>query len=401
MNLPPLNQQMDLLRQGAVDIFNEEELAVRISRSLENNRPLLVKTGFDPTAPDLHLGHSVLVRKMRHFQQLGHRVVFLIGDFTGLIGDPTGRNKARLPLTTEEISRNADTYRKQIYKLLDEEKTIVDFNSRWLGSLSPVDIVKLASSSTVSRMLERDDFSGRYRRAEPIYIHELLYPLMQAYDSVFLRADVELGGTDQTFNLLLGRELQKSYGQEPQIVITMPLLEGLDGVQKMSKSLGNYIGITEPARIMFGKVMSITDELMFRYYELLSDVGLARIIEMKNEITGGTGHPMQMKLDLAEMICRDFHGLQAASAAREEFVRVFSSRELPEEMEEIQIKTPSSLIDILACAKLVASRGEAKRLFTQGGVSIDGSRVSDPETLINPGGNHVLRLGKKRFFRLN
>ncbi len=401
MSFPPLNQQMDLLRQGAVDIINEQELAARLSRSLADNKPLLVKAGFDPTAPDLHLGHSVLVRKMRHFQQLGHRVLFLIGDFTGLIGDPTGRNKVRLPLSPAEIQANADTYRSQIYKLLDEKETVVDFNSRWLGALSPVELVKLAASSTVARMLERDDFNGRYRRGDPIYIHEMLYPLMQAYDSVALRADVELGGTDQTFNLLLGRELQKSYGQDPQIVITMPLLEGLDGVQKMSKSLGNYVGITEPARTMFGKLMSINDELMLRYYELLTDVGLTRTREMREEITAGKSHPMQLKLDLAEMICRDFQGESEARAAREEFLRVFSSKEVPDEMETVSLKTATPLIEILAGRGLVSSRGEAKRLLAQGGVSLDGSRVSDPETLVEPGSNSVLRLGKKRFFRLN
>ena len=329
MAFPPVNEQLDLLRKGALEIISEEDLEKKIARSVKTGKPLLIKAGFDPTAPDIHLGHTVLIRKMKHFQDLGHTVVFLIGDFTGLIGDPSGRNKTRPPLSQEEIAANAETYKEQIFKLLDPEKTVIDFNSRWLGALTPVEIIKLTAAYTVARILERDDFSKRYKNGEPISVHELLYPLMQGYDSVALHADVELGGSDQKFNLLVGRELQRHYGQEPQVILTMPLLEGLDGVQKMSKSLGNYIGIHESPAEIFGKVMSVSDDLMFRYYELLTDVPLKEIAGINGSIGEGKLNPMQVKIDLAKSIIADFHSGPAAAAAEAEFIRVFRRKEDP------------------------------------------------------------------------
>jgi len=403
-------EQFDYLKKGTVEIIQEEELLNRLEKSIREGKPLRVKAGFDPTAPDIHLGHTVLLRKMKHFQDLGHEVIFLIGDFTGLIGDPSGRSSTRKPMTREEINRNAETYRQQIFKILDPEKTIIDFNSRWLGSLTSFDIINLTAKYTVARLLERDDFALRLKSCLPICVHEILYPLMQAYDSVALKADVELGGTDQKFNLLVGRDLQREFGQEPQIVITMPLLEGLDGIEKMSKSLGNYVGITEPPQEIYGKIMSISDELMYRYYELLTDIRLEQIENWKKDAEAGKINPRDLKAKLAWLIVADFWGKEEAARAAEEFDRVFRRRELPQEMTEIALtflpeekkELSLNIVDLLVNHNLVPSRSEAKRLIRQGGVDLDGQRIDDINFMIDFSRvkEHVLRLGKKRFFRL-
>jgi len=327
-----IDEQLAYLTKGAEETIRVEELRAKLERAAKTGRPLRVKAGFDPTAPDIHLGHTVLIRKLKHFQDLGHTVIFLIGDFTGLIGDPSGRNVTRPPMTREEIAANAETYKAQVFKILDAQKTVVDFNSRWLGTLSSFDWITLCSRYTVARMLERDEFSKRMKEQRPIAIHELLYPLSQGYDSVALEADVELGGTDQRFNLLVGRELQRAYGQEPQVVLTTPILEGLDGVQKMSKSLGNAIGIQEPPLEMYGKIMSISDEMMWRYYELLTDVQMPEIEKMKRE-----AHPMQAKKDLASRIVTDFHSAEAARKAGEDWAKQFQKDEVPDSVDEILV----------------------------------------------------------------
>jgi len=398
-----IQEQFEYLQKGCVEIIQEEELKAKLLRSWKTKKPLRIKAGFDPTAPDIHLGHTVLIRKMKHFQDLGHEVIFLIGDFTGLIGDPSGRSATRPPMTREEIEKNADTYKEQIFKILDEKKTIVDFNSRWLGKLTSFEIIKLTAKYTVARVLERDDFTRRLKEGRPISVHEILYPLMQAYDSVALQADVELGGTDQKFNLLVGREIQREYGQEPQVVMTMPLLEGLDGVEKMSKSLNNYIGITEPPLEIYGKIMSISDELMFRYYELLTDVSVAEINHWKKQIEAGHLNPRDIKARLAGMIVTDFWGKKAAQEAAEEFVRIFQKKEAPTKMEELLIDSSClSLIDLLVDKNLLPSRGEAKRLIRQGGVYLDGQRISDLDFQVDFKGKaeKILRLGKRKFFLL-
>jgi len=393
-------EQLDLLRKGALEIISEEDLERKLARSRKENRPLLVKAGFDPTAPDLHLGHTVLIRKMRHFQELGHTVVFLIGDFTGLIGDPSGRNKTRPALTPQEIAANAETYKEQIFKLLDPHKTVIDFNSRWLGALSPVEIIKLAASYTVARILERDDVAKRYRNGEPISVHELLYPLMQGYDSVALRADVELGGSDQKFNLLVGRELQRSYGQEPQVILTMPLLEGLDGVQKMSKSLGNYVGIHEAPGAMFGKVMSVSDGLMFRYYELLTDLPAREVARLRQETAAGRRNPMEAKIALAKSIISDFHSPQAADAAEAEFIKIFRKREAPEDAPLLALEADEALADFLVRHGVLASKGEVKRVHAQGGIYLDDERPVEITLVLKKGRSYRLKVGKKKFYRI-
>ena len=400
MAFPAVNEQLDLLRKGALEIINEEDLEKKLQRSLQTGKPLQVKAGFDPTAPDIHLGHTVLIRKMRHFQELGHTVVFLIGDFTGLIGDPSGRNKTRPPLSREEIAANAETYKAQIFTLLDPQRTVIDFNSRWLGALTPVDIIKLTAAYTVARILERDDFAKRYKNGEPISVHELLYPLMQGYDSVALRADVELGGSDQKFNLLVGRELQRSYGQEPQVILTMPLLEGLDGVQKMSKSLGNYVGIHEPPAEMFGKIMSISDELMFRYYELLTDVPSRDVAQLRAQAAAGARNPMEAKIALARSIIADFHSPQAAAAAEAEFIKVFRRREAPEDAPRLGLEADEPLVDFLVRHGVLASRGEVKRVHAQGGIYLDDERPADITQPLRKGRSYRLKVGKKKFYRI-
>lgn len=406
-----IREQFDYIKKGTVEIIQEEELLRRLERSLKEQKPLRVKAGFDPTAPDIHLGHTVLLRKMKHFQDLGHEVIFLIGDFTGLIGDPSGRSATRPPMTREDINRNAETYRQQIFKILDPQKTIIDFNSRWLGALTSFDIINLAAKYTVARLLERDDFAERLKEGTPISVHEILYPLMQAYDSVALRADVELGGTDQKFNLLVGRDIQREFGQEPQIVITMPLLEGLDGVEKMSKSLGNYVGITESPAEIYGKIMSISDQLMFRYYELLTDVKAEQIEKWKRATARGEINPRDLKARLAWQLTADFWDKAAAERVAEEFDRVFRRKELPQEIATIVVSFPKregreenliNIVDLLVGRGLVPSRGEAKRLIRQGGIDLDGLRVDDIGLMVDFGSKkeHVIRLGKKKFFRL-
>jgi tyrosyl-tRNA synthetase len=387
----PIEEQLAYLKKGAAEIIREEDLCER----LKLGRPLRVKAGFDPTAPDLHIGHTVLLRKMKHFQDLGHTVIFLIGDMTGLIGDPTGRNVTRPPLTREEIDQNAETYKQQVFKILDPEKTEIRFNSQWLAGLRFEDIIRLCSRYTVARILERDDFSKRYKEGSPISMHELLYPLSQAYDSVALQADVELGGTDQKFNLLVGREIQRDYGQPPQIVMTTPLLVGLDGVEKMSKSKGNYIGITEPPEVMFRKVMQISDDLMFSYYELLTDLSIQEIGRLK------ALHPMQVKIDLARRIVCDFHSEANARSAEEEFTRVVRQHEVPSDIETVplpeDLKTDGAIaIDkLLARISLAESVSDAARKRKAGAVVIDGLKQMDPKFPLTAGSVHTIQVGRK------
>ena len=341
-NFPPVDEQLAYIKKGAAEIVKESELRSKLERSLKTGKPLRVKAGFDPTAPDLHLGHTVLLRKLKHFQDLGHTVIFLIGDFTGMIGDPTGRSATRPPLTREQIAENAETYKAQVFRILSPEKTVVDFNSRWFSKFSAEDFIRLTAKYTVSQMLEREDFHKRFHEEKPIAMHELLYPLAQGYDSVALEADVELGGTDQKFNLLVGRELQRAYGQESQVVLTTPILEGLDGVNKMSKSLGNAIGIHEPPLEMYGKVMSISDHMMWRYYELLTDVKVEQIATMKAEVASGKAHPMALKKELARSIVADFHSAQAATKAAEDWAKLrqreLQKNSLPEGIDEVRVK---------------------------------------------------------------
>ena len=405
MSFLPAAEQMRILRKGAVEILREEELEVKLQRSRDQGKPLAVKVGFDPSAPDIHLGHTVVMRKMKHFQDLGHDVVFVIGDFTGMIGDPTGVSKTRPALTREQIEANARTYREQVFKILHPEKTRVEFNSRWLGSLTSYDWIRLASKYTVARILERDDFTQRFRASQPIGIHEFLYPLAQAYDSVALKADVEMGGTDQKFNLLVGREIMREFQMEPQVVLTMPLLVGTDGVEKMSKSLGNYIGIDEPPREIFGKILSITDELMWRYYELCTDLSLEAIARMKGDVAQGSLHPKKAKVELAKRIISDFHPAGAADAAEAEFEKIFVSHEAPEQIEEVTLPCETKPIwfpKLLVKLGLAKSHGEATRLIGQGGVTLNGDRVGsgDLELKADAPAEHLIKVGKRRFLRV-
>ena len=397
-------EQLDYLRRGAVDIITEAEAAAEFEKSLQTGKPLTVKVGFDPTAPDLHLGHAVLLRKMKHFQDLGHRVIFLIGDFTASIGDPTGRSKTRPPLSQEEIEANAETFKGQVFKILDRKRTVVDFNSRWLGKLSSSDWVRLCSKYTVARMLERDDFTKRLKTNQPISIHEILYPLAQAYDSVALQADFEFGGTDQKFNLLVGRDIMREYGLEPQVILTTPLLEGTDGVEKMSKSVGNYVGFTDSPEDMYGKIMSISDPLMFRYWELLTDVPPQELDRLKHEVSRGGLHPMKLKAQLAARLVEDFHGSLAARRAEERFSRVHQRGQTPEDMPQHLLKRevrPPSLVDVLVACGLAPSKTEARRLVKAGAISLDGTRVSDVTATVPPGlTQFVLRCGRLRFCQI-
>lgn len=392
-----IERQMALIKRGVAELIDEGELR----KKLERGTPLRVKVGFDPTAPDLHLGHTVVMHKMRHFQELGHQVIFLIGDFTGRIGDPSGRSETRPPLTEEQVLANAETYKRQVFKILDPEKTLVEFNSRWLGQMSAADFIRLASHCTVARMLERDDFEKRYREQRAISIHEFMYPLCQGYDSVALKTDVEMGGTDQKFNLLMGRNLQAHYGQESQCILTMPLLEGTDGVRKMSKSYGNYIGIDEAPSEIFGKVMAISDELMWRYYELLSSKSLEDIAALRAGVENGSIHPKAAKEELAHEMVTRYHSRQAADEARQGFNAVFAGGGVPDDAPTHSCahgddSTPPAFLE---AARLVKSRGEAKRLIKEGALSVDGERCDDAVTALAPG-EYVIKLGKKRFLRL-
>jgi len=396
-------EQMAVIKRGAVEVLIEKELEDKLEKSIKSGTPLKIKAGFDPTAPDLHLGHTVLIHKLRQFQQLGHEVNFLIGDFTGMIGDPTGKSETRKVLTREDVLRNAETYKEQVFKILDPEKTKVVFNSSWLNDLGCGGMIGLASKYTVARMLERDDFHKRYNTQQPIAIHEFLYPLIQGYDSVALQSDVELGGTDQKFNLLMGRELQREWGQSPQCILTMPLLEGLDGVNKMSKSLGNYIGISEPADEIFGKIMSISDELMIRYYELLSDMSLAELELLKTGLKEHSLHPMAAKKALGREIVSRFHGPGAGEAAEENFVRRFKENEIPDEMPQVSYNLLDGsvlLAKAMTEAGLTKSNGEGRRAIDGGGVKLDGEKVSDTNLELTAVGEHVVQIGRRRFARI-
>ena len=396
-----VQEQLDYLAKGAVDLIEKNDLKAKIGRG----KPLTIKVGFDPTAPDIHLGHTVLIRKMRHFQQLGHRVIFLIGDFTGMIGDPTGKKATRPALSREEIAANAETYKQQVFKILDPVKTEVRFNSEWLGALGSEGMIKLAAKYTLARILERDDFRKRFDAHQPIAIHELLYPLAQGYDSVALSCDVELGGTDQLFNLLVGRDLMREHGQEPQVVLTVPLLEGLDGVEKMSKSLNNYIGIDEEPAQIFGKVMSISDALMWRYYTLCTDLTPAEVTTLRQRVETGQQHPMETKKALAKSIIRDFHNEDAAEAAEAEFRRIFSERQAPTEVEEVSLPAsaePVLLSKVITAAGLAESNKDATRVIAQGGVLVDNVKVDSTRHALeaSAGKSYLLKVGKRRFAKV-
>jgi len=399
-----IDEQVALIERGAVDVVSREDLVKKLKKSGESGVPLKIKTGFDPTAPDLHLGHTVLIQKMKHFQDLGHDIYFLIGDFTGMIGDPTGKSETRKELTLDDVKRNAETYKEQIFKILDPEKTKVVFNSAWLGKLTSYDMIKLASQLTVARMLEREDFKVRFENEKPISIHEFLYPLIQGYDSVALQADVELGGTDQRFNLLMGRDLQRSWNQDPQVVITMPLLEGLDGVNKMSKSLGNYIGITESTSDIYGKVMSISDTLMFRYYDLLSDLPVDEIEILAQDMKDGKIHPKDVKKKLARELTARFYGAEDAARAEESFEQVFKHHGLPENIPELVLEKANGevwLPKLLVEAGLTESTSEARRLIKQQAVSLDDEKVLDAEYSVQPAGDVLIKVGKRRFAKIS
>lgn len=397
-----VDEQIELIERGVVDCISREELIKKLERSRETGIPLKVKAGFDPTAPDLHLGHTVLLQKLKHFQELGHDVYFLIGDFTGLIGDPTGKSETRKALTREDIARNAETYKEQVFKILDPYKTKIAFNSEWLGKLDSFEMIRLASELTVARMLEREDFKNRFENGKPISIHEFLYPLIQGYDSVAMKADVELGGTDQLFNVLMGRDMQRSRNQEPQIVLTLPLLEGLDGVNKMSKSLGNYIGITDPANEIYGKVMSISDSLMYRYYELLSDLSTPEITQLKEDVEGGKLHPKAVKQKLARELTARFHSEEAALQAEQNFDNVFARNDLPDDLREYVLhgSEPIWLPKLLVEAELVNSTSDGRRMIKQSAVSIDGEKITDIDYNVQPKGQLIVKVGKRRFCRV-
>jgi len=418
-NFPLVDEQLAYIKKGAAEIVKESELRTKLERSLASGKPLRVKAGFDPTAPDLHLGHTVLLRKLKHFQDLGHTVIFLIGDFTGMIGDPTGRSATRPPLSREQIEQNAETYKTQVFKILSAQKTVVDFNSRWFSKFSAEDFIRLTAKYTVSQMLEREDFHKRFQEEKPIAMHELLYPLAQGYDSVALEADVELGGTDQKFNLLVGREIQRAYGQESQVVLTTPILEGLDGVNKMSKSLGNAIGIHEPPLEMYGKIMSISDHMMWRYYELLTDVRTEQIAAMQADAASGKAHPMALKKELARSIVADFHSAEVATKAAEDWAKQFQKDGVPDDVEEVRVRlaeveapiegsqfevvgevlgSPERRIKLdrlLARSGLADSISDAVRKLKQRAVKVNAQLKTDPVIFLDPHKELVVRVGKK------
>lgn len=397
-----IDEQLEFLKKGTVDVIREEDLKAKLERSAKTGKPLRVKLGLDPTAPDIHVGHTVVIRKLKAFQDLGHTVIFLIGDFTGMIGDPSGKNVTRPPLSRDEVNANAETYKRQMFKLLDPEKTELRFNGEWMDKFTASDFVKLCAKTTVKQILERDDFTKRLSEEKPISLHELLYPLVQGYDSVALNADIELGGTDQKFNLLMGRNLQREFDQEPQVVITTPLLEGLDGVNKMSKSLNNYIGIDESPDEMFGKVMSISDELMWRYYELLTDLSPTEIQDLRSKIQDGE-NPRNIKVALAKLIIADFHSKAEADAAEDEFNRRFVKKEAPDEIEEVTVIAQTyRLADLVVASGLVESKGEAKRLIEQGGVKLNGEKATSAAAEIDManGNSVILQVGKLKYARL-
>ena len=395
-------EQFKIIKRGAVEILLEEELLQKLKHSYDTKTPLKIKAGFDPTAPDIHLGHTVLLEKMRQFQDLGHEVIFLIGDFTGMIGDPTGRSEIRKPLTKDDVLKNAETYKVQIFKILDKDKTRIVFNSEWLEKVTPVEFIKLQARLTVARMLEREDFKQRFANHNPIGIHEFIYPLLQGYDSVVLKTDIEIGGTDQRFNLLMGRELQQEYGQEPQALVIMPLLEGLDGVKKMSKSLGNYIGITEQPKDMFGKIMSISDELMLKYYELLSHISIDELNAIKTGIKDGSVHPRNAKEALALEVVERYMGKEASLKTKEEFEHIFKDKGLPDDIPVFKLKWEDKgmwLPKIMKDSGLAKSTSEAIRLIKQGGVSVNGEKWDDPDKKLSAG-EYLLKAGKRKFLKI-
>lgn len=401
-----IKNNIELLKRGIEEILPEEDFMKKLKESEEKQKPLLIKAGFDPTAPDIHLGHTVLLRKMRHFQDMGHKVVFLIGDFTGMIGDPTGKSETRKKLTKEEVLENAETYKKQVFKILDPDKTIVEFNSKWCSEMDFAHVLELTSHYNVARMLERDDFSKRYKSGKSISIIEFMYPLVQGYDSVALKSDVELGGTDQKFNLLVGRDLQKEYGLPQQSILTVPLLVGLDGVQKMSKSLNNYIGIDEAPREIFGKIMSISDELMFVYYDLVTDVPKEEIESYKKGMADGSVHPKSVKVNLAKNICAQFYDQEVAEKAEEEFNAIFVKKDIPDDIPEYAIKSDDLtdgkiwIAKLLVASGMAKSNGEARRLVSGGGVSIDNEKVSDVDMEISVPVDCIIKVGKRRFVNI-
>ena len=400
-NFAPVDEQLAYIRKGAAEIIREAELRAKLEKSRTTGKPLRVKLGMDPTAPDLHLGHTVVLRKLKHFQDLGHTIIFLIGDFTGMIGDPTGRSATRPPLTREQIDQNAETYKAQVFKILDPVKTVIDFNTRWFSKFSAEDFIRLTAKYTISQMLEREDFHKRFQDEKPIAMHELLYPLAQGYDSVALEADIELGGTDQKFNLLVGRELQRTYGQESQVVLTTPILEGLDGINKMSKSLGNAVGIHEPPLEMYGKIMSISDELMWRYYELLTDVSSKDIEKMKHDVASSAAHPMALKKDLARRIVTDFHSADAGNKAGEDWAKQFQRHEVPDDVEEVEVaadQTPDGKVrldKLLAKVGLAESVSDAVRKLKQKSVKVNGDVQTAPAVSLDTSTPVTLQVGRK------
>ncbi|MEP0862482.1 MAG: tyrosine--tRNA ligase [Ignavibacterium sp.] len=402
IKFPSVNEQMDLIRRGAVEIIPEEELVQKIERSIKSGKPLNIKLGCDPSRPDLHIGHSVVLRKLAQFQQLGHQAILIIGDFTGMIGDPSGRNSTRPALTLEQTRINGESYFQQASKILDKNKTKIVYNSEWLGKMTFEDVIKLASKYTVARMLERDDFTKRYKAGEPISIHEFLYPLAQAMDSVAIQSDVELGGTDQKFNLLVGRDIQREYGVEPQVILTMPLLVGTDGVEKMSKSYDNYIGISDPPEQIFGRTMSIPDTLIYTYFELATNVSNERLKEIKAALEDGKTNPRDLKRELARTLVSMYYDEEAAIKAQEEFDKIFIKKEIPDEIDEFHIEenTEINILDLLLLVNFAPSKGEAKRLVQQGGVSIDGEKVSDVHQSIKIKSGMILKVGKRKFLKL-
>lgn len=402
-NFPSVNEQMDLIKRGSSEIIPEEELAAKLEKSTKNNEPLIIKLGCDPTRPDLHLGHSVVLRKLAQFQSLGHQAILIIGDFTGMIGDPSGRNTTRPPLTLEETKINGQSYFEQASKILVKEKTKIVYNSQWLGKMSFEDVIKLSSKYTVARMLERDDFTKRYKSGEPISMHELLYPLAQAMDSVAIESDVELGGTDQKFNLLVGRDIQREFGVEPQVILTMPLLIGTDGVEKMSKSYGNYIGINEEPKEIYGKTLSIADKLIFTYFELATDVSNKELLEIKNNLNDQKNNPREMKRKLARTLVTMYHNIEAAENAEREFDNIFVNKGLPDQLEEFLLNKSEKeigILDLLIKVNFAPSKQEARRLIQQGGVTIDGEKISDISSIVKIDKDKILKVGKRKFIKL-
>jgi tyrosyl-tRNA synthetase len=402
INFPPINEQMDLIKRGTFEIIPEEELVKKLERSLKEGHPLNIKLGCDPSRPDLHIGHSVVLRKLAHFQSLGHLAILIIGDFTGMIGDPSGRNVTRPALTLEETREHGKSYFEQASKILDGEKTKIVYNSEWLSKMTFEDVIKLASKYTVARMLERDDFTKRYKSGEPISMHEILYPLAQAMDSVAIKSDVELGGTDQKFNLLVGRDIQREYGIEAQVIITMPLIVGIDGVEKMSKSYNNYIGISESPKEIFGKTLSIPDSLIYNYYELATNLSNAELREIKNKLDDPNTNPRDLKRQLAKTLVTMYHSFEAAKNAEEEFDRIFVNKGIPDEVPEFKFGEHQeiNILDLIILVNFASSKGEAKRLVTQGGVSLDGVKITDFQKLVHLKNEMILKVGKRKFIKL-